>query len=42
MLKNMLDLSLDQLRESTYGDIFPKRVFLAQSSAPRLGSMLRR
>jgi hypothetical protein len=41
MLKNMLDLSLDQLRESTYGDIFPKRVFLAQSSAPRLGSMLR-
>ena len=42
MLKELLDLNLDKLRESTYGDIFPSRVFLAQSSAPRLGSILKR
>jgi hypothetical protein len=42
MLKNSLDLSLDQLRESTFGDIFPSRIFLTQSNAPRLGSILRR
>jgi hypothetical protein len=42
MLKELLDLNLNELRESTYGDIFPPRVFLAQSSAPRLGSILKR
>jgi hypothetical protein len=42
MLKELLDLNLDQLRDSTYGDIFPPRMFLAQCSAPRLGSILRR
>jgi hypothetical protein len=38
MLKELLDLSLSELTESTFGDIVPERVFLAQSSAPRLGS----
>jgi hypothetical protein len=42
MLKELLDLSLSELTESTFGDIFPPRVFLAQSSAPRLGSILKR
>ena len=41
-LKELLDLSLAELVESTFGDIFPPRVFLAQSSAPRLGSILKR
>ena len=36
------DLSLSDLREASWGDIFPKKVFLAQSSAPRLGSILKR
>jgi hypothetical protein len=37
MLKELLELSLSELTE---WDIFPPRVFLAQSSAPRLGSIL--
>ena len=41
-LRERLDLSLNELTESTFGDIFPRRVFLAQSSAPRLGSILKR
>ena len=41
-LVKLLDLSLHELRKSTFGDIFPKKVFLAQSSAPRLGSILKR
>ena len=41
-LRELLDLSLKELIESTFGDIFPPRVFLAQSSAPRLGSILKR
>ena len=41
-LRELLDLSLSELVESTFGDIFPPRVFLAQSSAPRLGSILKR
>ena len=35
-----LDLSLKGLAESTYGDIFPSKTFLAQRNAPRLGSIL--
>ena len=31
-----------ELTESTLGDIFPLRAFLAQFSAPRLGSILKR
>jgi hypothetical protein len=42
MLKELLDLSLSELTESTFGDIIPQPVFLAQSSAPRLGSILER
>jgi len=42
-LRERLDLSLRTLtEESTFGDIFPQRAFLAQSSAPRLGSILKR
>lgn len=41
-LRELLDLSLKELTESTFGDIFPPRAFLAQSSAPRLGSILKR
>ena len=41
-LREMLDLNLKELTESTFGDIFPPRVFLARSSAPRLGSILKR
>ena len=41
-LKELLDLKLTELVESTFGDVFPRRVFLAQSSAPRLGSILKR
>ena len=41
-LRMLMDLSLRNLREETWGDIFPKKVFLAQSSAPRLGSILKR
>ena len=41
-LKSQLDLSLKELVESTYCDIFPPRVFLAQCNAPRLGSILKR
>ena len=41
-LRELLDLSLNELTESTFGDIFPPRVFLAQSSAPRLESILKR
>ena len=39
-LKELRDLNLIELVESTFGDVFPRRVFLAQSSAPRLGSIL--
>ena len=42
LLKERLDLGLEELVKSTFGDIFPPRVFLAQSSAPRLGSILKR
>ena len=42
LLKERLDLRLTELVESTYGDIFPPRAFLAQSNAPRLGSILKR
>ncbi len=35
-LKSQLDLNLKDLVESTYGYIFPPRVFLAQCIAPRL------
>ena len=41
-LKSQLDLNLKDLVKSTYGDIFPPRVFLAQCNAPRLGSILKR
>ena len=41
-LRERLDLSLNELTESTFGDIFPRRAFVAQSSAPRLGSILKR
>ena len=41
-MRKLMDLNLSKLREETWGDIFPKRVFLAQSSAPRLGSILKR
>ena len=40
-LRVQLDLSLRQLVESTYGDIFPPRAFLAQRNAPLLGSILK-
>ena len=39
--RERLDLSLNELTESTFGDIFPRRAFVAQSSAPRLGSILK-
>ena len=42
LLKERLDLRLTELVSSTYGDIFPPRVFLAQSHAPRLGSIFKR
>ena len=42
LLKERLDLGLEELVKSTFGYIFPPRVFLAQSSAPRLGSILKR
>ena len=35
-------LRLTELIKSTYGDIFPPKVFLAQSNAPRLGCILKR
>jgi hypothetical protein len=38
--KSHLDLSLKDLVESTYSDIFPPRVFLAQCSVPQLGLIL--
>ena len=44
-LRERLDLSLTELVESTYGDIFPPRAFLTQSNAPRqarLGSIRKR
>ena len=41
-LKESLDLNLNELTKSTFGDIFPAKIFLAQSSAPRLGSFLKR
>ena len=39
-LRERLDQSLKELMESTFGDIFPQRAFLAQSSAPRLDRFL--
>jgi hypothetical protein len=42
LLKERLDLRLTELVESTFGDIFPPKVFLAQSNSPRLGSILKR
>jgi len=41
-LRERLDLKLTELVESTFQDIFPPRAFLAQSNAPRLGSILKR
>ena len=41
-LRQLMNLSLSQLRDDTEGDIFPRKVFLAQSNAPRLGSILKR
>lgn len=41
-LRERLDLKLTELVESTFRDIFPPRAFLAQSNAPRLGSILKR
>ena len=41
-LRVQLDLSLKGLVESTYGDIFPAKAFLAQRNAPPLGSILKR
>jgi hypothetical protein len=41
LLKARLDLRLKELIQSTCGDIFPPRVFLAQSNAPRLGSIIK-
>ena len=42
LLKERLDLRLTELIQSTSGDIFPPRVFLAQSNAPRLGSIIKK
>ncbi len=42
LLKERLDLRLTELIKSTYGDIFPPRVFLAQFNAPRLGSIIKK
>ena len=46
LLRERLDLRvrlrLTELIKSTYGDIFPPKVFLAQSNTPRLGSLLER
>lgn len=41
-LKEILDLRLTELVDSTVGDIFPKKAFLAQRNAPRLGSILKK
>ena len=41
-LRELLDLSLKELTGSSFGDILSLRAFFAQSSAPRLGSMLKR
>ncbi len=42
MPKELLDLSFSELTESTFGDIFPPRVFLAQSSDSDRGAILKR
>ena len=44
LLRERLDLRLTELIKPTYhdGDIFPPKVFLAKSNAPRLGSILKR
>ena len=42
LLRGRLGLRLTELIKSTYGDIFPAKVFLAQSNTPRLGHILRR
>ena len=44
LLRERLDLRLTELIrvKSAYGDIFPPKVFLAHSTAPRLGSILKR
>ena len=41
-MRELMDLNLSALREETWGDIFPVKVFLAQSNAPRLGSILKK
>ena len=41
-LRELLDLSLKELTESTFGDNFPPLAFLAKSSSPRLGSIIKR
>ncbi len=40
--KARLDLRLTELIQSTCGDIFPPRVFLAQSNDPRLGLIIKK
>jgi len=42
LLKELLDLNLQDLVDTTYADIIPRRAFLAQCNAPRLGSILKR
>ena len=42
LLRERLDLRLTELNKSTYGDIFPPQVFLAQSNAPRLVCIVKR
>jgi hypothetical protein len=42
LLKEKIDLRLTELIQSTCGDIFPPRVFLAQTNAPRLGSIIKK
>ena len=42
MQRAVVAASRRALVESTFGDIFPPKVFLAQSNSPRLGSILKR
>ncbi len=42
LLKERLDLRLTELIQSTCGDMFPPSVFLAQSNAPRLVSIIKK
>jgi hypothetical protein len=42
LLKELLDLNLQDLVDTTYADIISRWAFLAQCNAPRLGSILKR